>query len=275
MNLKKVLLPAVLAVTLVITLSGCGSDTSSKPAAADSKKEIAVGVTAGPHAEVLDFVKQEAAKQGLTIKVVEFNDYVQPNLALTNKELDINSFQHQPFLDNMVKDRGIKVVSIGKTILLPMALYSNNYKDLTTLPDGAKVAIPNDPTNGGRALLLLQQAQLIKLKAGVGVQATVQDVVDNPKNLKFIELEAAQIPRSLSDTDIACVNTNFAIAAGLNPMKDALLVEDKNSPYANVMAVREEDQNNETYKKVLAIYQSEPVKQFILDHFKGSVVPAF
>jgi D-methionine transport system substrate-binding protein len=274
MNLKKVLLPAALAVMLLLTLSGCGNNASSK-SAADSKKEIAVGVTAGPHAEVMDFVKKEAAKQGLTIKVVEFNDYVQPNIALANKELDMDSMQHQPYLDNMVKDRGLKLVSIGKTILLPMALYSNNYKNLTTVPSGAKVTIPNDPTNGGRALLLLQQANLIKLKDGVDVKATVQDIVDNPQNLKFIELEAAQIPRSISDTDIACVNTNYAIAAGLNPLKDALLVEDKNSPYANVMVIREEDKNNETYKKVLAIYQSEPVKQFILDHFKGSILPAF
>jgi D-methionine transport system substrate-binding protein len=140
---------------------------------------------------------------------------------------------------------------------------------------GSKVTIPNDPTNGARALLLLQQAGLIKLKNGTSVDASVPDITENPKNLQFIELDAAQIPRSLDDTDLACVNTNYAIPAGLNPQKDSLIVEDKNSPYANVMVVREEDKDNPTYKKVLEIYQSEPVKKFIQDHFQGTILPAF
>lgn len=263
------------AIISALLLAGCGSNSGapSKPDKASS--EIVVGVTAGPHAEVMDFVKKEAEKQGLSVKVVEFNDFVQPNIALSQGELDINAMQHQPYLDNINKDRGLHLVSIGKNILLPMALYSNKYKDLSTLPEGAKVAIPNDPTNGGRALLLLQQAGLITLKEGVGVAASVPDIVKNPKNLTIVELEAAQIPRSIDDMDLACVNTNYAISAGLNPLKDAILVESKDSPYANVFAVQQGHEKDEKALKLISIYQSEPVKQFILDHFKGSVVPAF
>ena len=180
----------------------------------------------------------EAAKQGITIKIVEFNDYVQPNKALAEKDLDMNSMQHQPYLDNVVKKQGLKLTSIGKTIILPMAVYSHKYKDIKEVTDGAKVTIPNDPTNGARALLLLQQAGLIKLKNGNSVDASVPDITENPKNLQFVELDAAQIPRSLDDTDLACVNTNYAIPAGLNPQKDSILVESKDSPYANVMVVR-------------------------------------
>lgn len=269
-SIKKLLAAALIAATCVFA-AGCGSSDSGSA----DKKEIAIGVTAGPHAEVMEQVAKEAEKQGLTIKVVEFNDFVQPNKALAEGDLDMNSMQHQPYLDNVVKNQGMKLTSIGKTIILPMAVYSHKYKNISEVADGAKVTIPNDPTNGGRALLLLQQVGLITLKNGTSVDASVPDVVNNPKHLEFIELDAAQIPRSLDDTDLACVNTNYAIPAGLNPQKDSLLVEDKDSPYANVMVVREEDANNETYKKVLAIYQSEPIKKFINEHFQGTILPAF
>ena len=271
-TVKKVF-AALLIATACLAVAGCGS--SSDSAASGDKKEIKVGVTAGPHAEVMEEVAKEAAKQGLDIKVVEFNDYVQPNKALADGDLDMNSMQHQPYLDNVVKKQGLKLVSIGKTIILPMAVYSHKYKDLKDVADGAKVTIPNDPTNGARALLLRQQAGLITLKNGNSVDASVTDITANPKNLQFVELDAAQIPRSLDDTDLACVNTNYAIPAGLNPQKDSLLVESKDSPYANVLVVRQGDENNETYKKVLAIYQSAPIKQFIDEHFQGTILPAF
>lgn len=275
--MKKLVLFLAAIATLAFLLAGCGSDTKSDSGAAkiDPNKEITVGVTAGPHAQVMDFVAKEAAKQGLKVKVVEFNDYIQPNIALEQKELTANSFQHQPFLDNMVKERGLKLTSIGKTILLPMGLYSNKYKDLTKVPEGASVAIPNDPTNGGRALLLLQQAGLLKLKDGGSPKSTVNDIVDNPKKLQIKELEAAQIARSLNDVDIACVNTNYALASGLNPLKDAVIVESKESPYANVFVVRDADKDDPTIKKLLSIYQSQETKKFIEDTFKGSVIPAF
>lgn len=275
--MKKLVLFLAAIATLALLLAGCGSDTKSDNGAAkiDPNKEITVGVTAGPHAQVMDFVAKEAAKQGLKVKVVEFNDYIQPNIALEQKELTANSYQHQPFLDNMVKERGLHLTSIGKTILLPMGLYSNKYKDLTKVPEGASVAIPNDPTNGGRALLLLQQAGLLKLKDGGSPKSTVNDIVDNPKKLQIKELEAAQIARSLNDVDIACVNTNYALASGLNPLKDAVIVESKDSPYANVFVVRDADKDDPTIKKLLSIYQSPETKKFIEDTFKGSIIPAF
>lgn len=270
--MKKLSFLVLAIAAIALFIAGCGSDTKD---AGSKDAPIKVGVTAGPHAEVMDFVKQEAAKQGVNIEVVEFNDYIQPNLALENKEIDMNSYQHQPFLDNMVKDKGLHLVSAGKTILLPMGIYSNKYKAIADVPNGATVAIPNDPTNGGRALLLLQQAGLIKLKDGGNVHSTVADIVGNPKNIVIKELEAAQIARSLGDVDLAAVNTNYAIPAGLNPQKDAIIVESTNSPYANVFAVRSDDVNNEAYKKVIAIYQSDATKKFIEDHFKGSIIPAF
>lgn len=235
--MKKLGVLAIAVASMALLLIGCGSGEQGKSATAQPK-EISVGVTAGPHAEVMEVVKKEAEKQGLKIKIVEFNDYVQPNIALSQKELNVNSFQHQPYLDNFNKNRNLNNVSIGKTILLPMGLYSEQYKNLNDVPNGATVAIPNDPTNGGRGLLLLQQAGLLKLKDGVGVTAQVTDIVSNPKNLQIKELEAAQIPRSLKDVDLAAVNTNYALNAGLNPVKDAVLVESKDSPYANVIAVQ-------------------------------------
>ena len=270
LSLSKALALTLIAAAIIFT-AGCGSsDTAST-----DKKEVKIGVTAGPHAEVMDEVVKEAAKQGITLKVVEFNDYVQPNTALAQKDLDINSFQHQPYLDNIVKKQGLNLKSIGKTIILPMGVFSHKYKNLSDVTSGARVAIPNDPTNGARALLLLQAAKLIKLQDGKTVDATVQDIVENPKDLQIVELDAAQIARSLDDMDLACVNTNYAIPAGLNPQKDSLTVEDKNSPYANVFAVRTEDTDNETYKKIVAIYQSEPIRKFLEEHFRGSVLPAF
>ena len=210
--MKRILVGLLAIASLVLLLAGCGKE-EAKPAA---DAPIKVGVTAGPHAKVREFVKGEAAKQGLNIEIVEFSDYIQPNIALDQKELNVNSFQHQPFLDNTVKDKGLKIQSIGKTILLPMAIYSNKYKDLKDVPNGATVAIPNDPTNGGRALLLLQQAGLITLKDGGTVKSSVADITSNPKNIDIRELEAAQIARSLNDVDVAAVNTNYAIPAGLN-----------------------------------------------------------
>ncbi|WP_251443964.1 MetQ/NlpA family ABC transporter substrate-binding protein [Veillonella intestinalis] len=271
--MKKLAFLLAAIATFALVLVGCGSD--SKESANGTNQEFSVGVTAGPHAQVMDFVAKEAEKQGFKIKVVEFNDYIQPNIALEQKELSANSFQHQPFLDNMVTERGLHLVSVGKTILLPMGLYSNQYKDLSTVPNGASVAIPNDPTNGGRGLLLLQQAGLLKLKDGGSPKSTVADIVENPKNLQIKELEAAQIARSLNDVDIACVNTNYALNAGLNPLKDAVVVESKESPFANVVAVREGDKDSETVKKFLSIYQSEATKKFIEDTFKGSIISAF
>ncbi len=231
--------------------------------AASTDKPLKIGVTGGPHAEIMEVVKQEAAKQGLKLDIVEFSDYVQPNAALANGDLDANSYQHQPYLDDAVKTRGYHLVSIAKTVIFPIGIYSKKIKSLSELKDGAKFGIPNDPTNGGRALLLLQANGLIKVNPSAGLKATPIDIVDNPKHIHFIELDAAQLPRSLDDTDASAVNTNFAMQAGLDPKKDAIASESPDSPYSNVIAVQEKDKNRPEFAVLVKAYHSQPVKDFI------------
>jgi len=264
---------AIFTLLSMILFSGCGSDTAknSEP----EKSSITVGVTPGPHAEIMEEVKKVAAKEGLDIKIVEFSDYIQPNVALSNGEIDANSYQHQPFLDAQIADRGYKIESIAKTVIFPMAVYSKKFKSLADIQDGAIVSIPNDPTNGGRALLILEKAGLLKLKANAGLSATVADIIENPQHLQIKELEAAQVPLSLTDVDFAVINTNYATQAGLVPNKDALFIEDGKSPYANVLVVRSEDKDKAVFKKLIKAYQSDEVKQFITDHFQGSGTAAW
>lgn len=269
--MKKLALILTLLFSLSLLAAGCGSAKQEAPA----DKPLKVGVTAGPHAEIMEVVKKIAEKDGLKIQIVEFNDYVQPNVALNQGDLDVNSFQHQPYLDNMVKDRKYDIVSVAKTVIFPMGLYSQKVKTIAEVKNGAVVAIPNDPTNGGRALLLLEKYGLLKLKPGAGILASVADIAENPKNIKIRELDAAQIPRSLADMDLAAVNTNYAITAGLVPVKDALALEDGNSPYANIIAVRAKDKDNPALKKLLKAYQNDEVKKFAQEHFKGSVLVAW
>ncbi|MDU4961580.1 MAG: MetQ/NlpA family ABC transporter substrate-binding protein [Sporomusaceae bacterium] len=268
-KLRVVLLVAFAA----LLLTGCGGAKQDAPKAAD--KPLKVGVTAGPHAEIMDVVKKIAEKDGLAIQVVEFNDYIQPNVALNEGDIDVNSFQHEPYLDNIVKDRKFELVSIAKTVIFPMGLYSTKVKNLNELPSGAVVAIPNDPTNGGRALALLEAKGLLKLKPGLGHKATVADITENPKSVKIRELDAAQIPRSLADVDLAAINTNYAMTAGLVPVKDAIALEDGNSPYANIIVSRTKDKDNPAFQKLIKVYQSDEVKKFIQEHFKGSVITAW
>lgn len=239
------------------------------------EKPLKIGVTAGPRAQIMDVVKQEAAKQGLDIQVIEFTDYVQPNVALSVGDLDANSYQHQPYLDNANEDRGYKLKTIAKTVIFPMGIYSKKVKSLAELPEGARVGMPNDPTNGGRALLLLQEQGLIKVSPEPGLRATPLDVTSNPRKIRFIELDAAQLPRSLDDTDISIINTNFALEAGLEPAKDALTLESPDSPYANILVVREKDKARPEFVKLVQAYHSQAVKDFILSKFKGSVIPAW
>lgn len=254
--------------------AGCGSD-SQTTASSDKNVTVTVGATPVPHAEILNEIKPLLAKEGVDLKVVEFTDYVKPNLALNDKELDANFFQHTPYLDKFNSEHGTKLKAIAKIHVEPMGIYSRKIKDLKDLANGAKVAIPNDPTNGGRALLILQSAGLITLKDGGNITSTVQDVVKNDKNLQFVELEAAQIPRSIDDVDIALINTNFAMEAGLNPLKDALFLEPKDSPYANVLVVRDGDENRPEIQKLVKALQSPEVKKFIEDKYQGAILPSF
>lgn len=239
------------------------------------KNDITIGVTGGPHAQIMEQVKKVAAEDGLNIKIIEFSDYVQPNVALSSGDLDANSYQHLPYLEVQIKDRGYKLTSIAPTVIYPMGLYSKKIKNIDELKTGARVAIPNDPTNGGRALLLLESAGLIKLRDGAGLTATPLDVVENPKKLNLAELDAAQLPRSLDDVDLAAVNTNFAMEAGLIPKDDSLFMERTDSPYANVIVVRTEDKDQDWVKRLVKAYHSDTVKQYIEDQFKGSIVAAW
>lgn len=263
---KRKLLQSTLAFALAATLAG-GALAQDKP--------IKIGVTAGPHAQIFEQVKKIAERDGLKIHVIEFSDYVQPNAALAAGDLDANSYQHKPYLDQQVKDRGYKFASVGATVNFPIGIYSKKVKSLKDLKDGARFGLPNDPTNGGRVLLVLQEQGLVKLKPGVGLKATPLDVVDNPKKLKFVELDAAQLPRSLDDLDASGINTNFAIPAGLHPSRDAIAQESAQSPYVNIIAVREQDKDKPWVAKLLKAYHSEEIRKFIQTEFKGSVVPGF
>ena len=275
MKLKKLFLPVALLAVTAIALAGCGSSTPTPDKAADSKKEIKIGATAGPHAEVAEAVAKEAKKQGLNVKVVEFTDYITPDKALASGDIDLNSYQHKPFLDNFNKQNNSDLVPIGKTILMRMGIYSDKVKDVKDIKDGGIVAIPNDPTNGGRGLVLLEKAGLIKLKDGVGFKATIADIADNPKNLQFKELEAAQLPRSLADVDAAAITMNYVMSAGLDVKKQGIFLESKDEPLAvMVLAARNKDKDDQTYKKIADIFRSEAVKQFIADKYKGTIVPA-
>ena len=266
MNVSR-LLRGLFAAAFAVAAVGAGAQANDKP--------LKIGVTAGPHAQIMEVVKKIAEKDGLKIQVVEFSDYVQPNAALAAGDLDANSFQHQPYLDNMVKDRGYKIVTIAQTIVFPMGVYSKKVKSLAELKSGARVGLPNDPTNGGRALLLLQANGLIKLKDGAGLKATPLDVIDNPKKIKLIELDAAQLARALDEVDAAAVNTNYAIPAGLVPTRDAIALEAPKSPYANIIAVRAQDKDKPEFKKLLKAYHSAEVKAYVTKEFKDSIVPAW
>lgn len=241
------------------------------PALAQQNQVIRIGASPGPHAEILEKVKPIAAKAGLDLKIIEFSDYVVPNQALAAGELEANSFQNQPYLDNQVKDRGFKLVSVGLTVNFPLGIYSSKYKSWAEVPDGATVAIQNDPTNGGRSLLLLQDKGVIKLRDGVGFKPSVADIVSNPKKLKIIEIEAAQTPRSLADVAAAAINTNYAVDAKIEPTS-AILREDPKGPYVNLIAVREADKDKPWVKALLDAYHTPEIKAFVAERFKGSVL---
>ena len=280
--MKKIL--ALIATLAIATLAfaGCGgSDSNSSGTSAVAQnssgmKTLKVGATAVPHAEILEVVKPLLEKDGIKLDIVEFTDYVQPNLALNDKELDANFFQHEPYLTNFMEEhKEVKLVNAAGIHIEPMGVYSKKVKDLKELKDGAVISLPNDPTNGGRALLLLEKAGLLKLKDGAGEKATVQDIAENPHNFKFQEVEAAQVPRTLEDVDAAVINTNYAMQINLVPTKDALFMEDSTSPYVNILAVRERDKDRPEIQALIKALQSPEVKAFINDKYKGAVVAAF
>ena len=238
-------------------------------------ESLSVAATAVPHAEILEFVKPALAKEGVELNIKVFTDYVQPNVQVAEKRLDANFFQHQPYLDEFNKSRGTELVSVAGVHVEPFGAYSSKHKSLNELPQGANVVIPNDATNGGRALLLLQKAGLITLKPEAGILATPKDIVENPKTIKVRELEAATLPRVLTQVDLALINTNYALEAKLNPTKDALIIEGNDSPYVNILVARADNKDNAALQKLAKALNSAEVKAFIAEKYQGAVVPAF
>jgi len=254
-------------------LAGAALAVSLGAHAAD---KLVIAATPLPHAEILEHVKPILAKEGVDLQVKVFTDYVQPAAQTNEKQVDSNFFAHQPYIDEFKKAHKNDIeVTVAKVHVEPFAGYSQKYKKLADIPNGATVALPNDPSNSGRALLLLARNGLIKLKDPSNISATQRDIVENPKKLKFRSLEAATLPRVLNQVDLALINTNYALEAKLNPVKDSLFIEDANSPYANLLVAREDNKDSPAMKKLAAALNSPDVKKFIEEKYKGAIVPAF
>ena len=295
--MKRRLIVLALALCLVLGLAACGGNNTANNGTANNgtannntagntadsgdtadSKVITVGATPAPHAEILEVAKEVLAEQGYTLDIVEFDDYIMPNDAVEEGELDANYFQHITYMNQFNADNGYHLVSVGSIHYEPFGIYAGKTASLEELADGAQVAIPNDATNGGRALLLLEQEGLITLKEGAGITATVNDIVDNPKNLEIVELEARLLPDSLKDVDLAVINGNYAIDAGLK-ISDALAIESAEgeaaTAYANVLTVKEGNENDEGVQALLAALESDEVRTFIEETYDGAVVPLF
>lgn len=284
MKLKRTLSLLLASALAVGALAGCGggndassqpADTSSAAATSDADKTIVIGASPAPHMEILEAMSDEFAKEGYTLEIKEFTDYVQPNKALADGEIDANFFQHKPFLDNFNKENNTDLVPVAFVHYEPMAIFPGKTKTLDELPDGAKIAVPNDASNEARALLLLADNGLITMKEGTGIKATVRDIADNPKNLEIVEMEAAQIPRALQDVDLAVINGNFAIASEI-PFDTNLAAEGADSiaarVYANVVAMRAEDAESDVAKVINKVLTSDACAKFIADKYNGTVI---
>lgn len=267
----KLLTVAALCCTTLV--AGCGgSEKKAEPGKIDTSKPVKVGVNPGPHAKIMDNVVKIAAKKGLKIEVIEFSDFVTPNSALAQGEIWANCFQHEPFLKaTLKKEPKFDLVKAFNTALFPINVYSKKLKPGDKIPDGSTIAIPNDPTNGGRSLLMMAKAGLFKVKNDKDIGTTIQDITDNPHKYKIIELEAAAIPRSLDDVAAAAINTTYAMNAGLDPAKDPLIKETADSFYVNIVAVRKETMNDPRLKIFQEAYQSKENAEFIKKSFPGSV----
>lgn len=271
---KKFSFSIIVLLILSLLTVGC---TSKNIDSANSKDNITlkIGATPVPHSEILEFIKPKLKEAGINLEIIEFTDYVRPNLALSENQIDANFFQHQPYMESFAKEHNIDLISIAKIHVEPLALYSKKIKSLDELKEGSVISIPNDPTNEGRALILLHSNGIIKLKDNVGLEATEKDIVENPKNLVFKPIDAAQLPRTLGDVDAAIINTNYSFEAGLIPSKDAFIIEGSDSPYSNIITVKPENKNNEIIIKLVEILQSDSVKEFIQNKYEGAIVPAF
>lgn len=274
MKLSFKALTTVSVLASALALSACDQAAKDNSAATPATiKPLRLGVIAGAEEQVAEVAAKVAKdKYNLDVELVAFSDYVTPNVALSDGSLDINAFQHQPYLDKQIADRGYELVPVGKTFVYPIAAYSKVIKSLDELADGAKVAVPNDPTNLGRSLLLLQQQGLIEVDKAAGLEATPLNITANPKHLKIIELEAPQLPRSLDDVAFAIINTTYASQLNLLPERDGLFVEDKDSPYTNLIVARKDNQDDERVQTFVKAYQSDEVYEAAKELFKGGVV---
>lgn len=262
-------------MALMVVAAGCGGDKKDEKKA-DPKAPIKIGVTAGPHAEIMDNVQKLAAKDGLKIEIVEFSDFVSPNVALAQGELFANSMQHAPYLAaTLKKEPKFQLVEVFKTVNFPMAIYSTKYKKVEDIPAGATIGIPNDPSNGARALLVLADKGFIEVKDKNSVTTTVADITKNDKKYKIQELDAASIPKAMPDLDIAVINANYALVAKLNPSKDSLLLERNDNPFLNIFVTTKANANDPRIAQLKKIYQSAENKKFIADHFKGTITAGF
>ncbi len=260
---------SVLVVSALL-LAGCGDNSTSE------SSPLRVGVMAGPEADVMKVATDELIKdKGIKVDLIEFSDYISPNMALSDGSIDVNAFQHKPYLDSMVEDRGFKFAVAGNTFVYPIGGYSKKITRIDQLKDGAKIAIPNDPSNEGRTLILLNDHGLITLKDPANLKATPADIKSNPKKLQFIELDAAQLPRSVDDVDLAFINSTYAVPAGLLPSRDALIVEGADSPYVNLIVAREDNKNDPRILALVKAYQSDAVAKAADKLFKGSAVPGW
>jgi D-methionine transport system substrate-binding protein len=260
---------AGLAAALAIPVAGARAQSAIGTAA----RPLRVGVTSGVHAQVLEKVQEVLARDGLVLKITEFGDFIQPNAALAAGELDANTYQHLPFLEAQKQQRGYDFVPVGRTVLTLLAVFSKKHKTLDALPQGARIAIPNDPTNGGRALLLLAKGGVIGLRPGLDYRATIADITSNPKRIRILELEAAQIARSLEDVDAGAITGNYAVPAGLNPLKDGLVAEGADSVYSVLVVVRRADAEAPWAKALAAGYARPEVKAFVEGSFGGAIIP--
>lgn len=268
--MKKTVFCTLFSLATLFGLNSCG-----KNAKADVPNHIKVGITSGPEKDIAEAAKKVAKeKYNLDVELVNFNDYVLPNEALSNGDIDANAFQHVPYLEEQSRQRGYQLAVVGKTFVYPIVAYSKKIKNISELKDGSTIVIPNDPTNGGRALLLLQKNGILTLRDGVGLLPKVTDITANPKNLKILEIEAPQLTRVLDDDEVvlAVINNNFAAQAGLDPRKNGILEEDKDSPYVNVIVAREDNKNSEKVKNFVKAYQSAEVEETAEKVFKGGAV---
>ena len=274
--MKKIISFIASLAALLLVLTACSSKTEA-PKKEEKKEPVTVKVAShtSPMTDMLEMIKEDLKKEGYNLEIVKVSDNVQANVALNNKEVDANFFQHRPFMEQFNQKNNAHLVAIQPIYNATVAFYSKTLKDIKDLKDGADVAIPSDPTNLARALRLLDHAKVITLKDPNSFTVTEADIKDNPKNLKFVELEAAQLPRTLDDSTISVINTNFALGANLNPTKDALFLESKDSPYVNIVSVREGDEKRDDIVKLVKALQSPEIKKFIEDKYKGAILPAF